>query len=147
MAPRALLFVLLGPVLVEACDSPAARPAPVVPIDGDVKVEESEPQQIATMPAGENADPCGLSACANVERTNEPDDPRLVTPKARATLVVEIQNLERLLAATPRDDPDHPFLRLRIARAYVELTRSAEQEGGTGEEKVKLEKIAKAAHR
>jgi hypothetical protein len=147
MAPRTLLFVLLGPVLVEACDSPAARPAPVVPIDGDATVEESEPPRVATMPAGENADPCGLSACANVGRTSEPVDPRLVTPKARSILVVEIQNLERLLAATPRDDHDHPFLLLRIARAYVELTRSAEQESGTEEDRAKAEKIAKAARR
>jgi TolA-binding protein len=53
-------------------------------------------------------------------------DPRRAGPqKPRALLVTEIQGLESLFAATPREAPDRPTLVHRLAEEYVELVRAA----------------------
>lgn len=51
--------------------------------------------------------------------------PSRLHPRARALLVVEIQGLERLYAATPASAPDRPLLMRRLAEDYGELEAAA----------------------
>jgi TolA-binding protein len=48
--------------------------------------------------------------------------------RATALLVVEIQGLEQLLAATPRPSRDRPAILRRLAEDYVELEHGAERD-------------------
>jgi tetratricopeptide (TPR) repeat protein len=52
-------------------------------------------------------------------------DDRRRPPRARALLVVEIQQLESLLRASPTASRDRPMLLRRLAEDYVELERAA----------------------
>jgi hypothetical protein len=52
-------------------------------------------------------------------------DPRLArTPRARALVVTEVQQLENLFAATSAGAPDRPLVARRLAEDYAELART-----------------------
>lgn len=58
-------------------------------------------------------------------------DPRRARrePRARALLVTEVQGLESLFAAVPKDAADRPQLIRRLAEAYIELGAAAARDG------------------
>lgn len=69
-------------------------------------------------------------------------------PRSRQLLVTELQALERLFAAAPKDAADRPRLVRRLAETYVELSAAAARDGratAVGSEMEKAQKIEKAA--
>ncbi len=79
-----------------------------------VAVEEPESAPVTT-------------ADANGKGYEEILDPRrqVREPRARALLVTEVQGLEALFAAVPKDASDRPHLIRRLGEAYVELAAAA----------------------
>ncbi len=63
-------------------------------------------------------------------------------PRQSALLVVETQQLERLLEVTPPSAPDRGVMLRRLAENYVELSRSLARDGKSGAPEARAKAIA-----
>ncbi|MBK9259845.1 MAG: hypothetical protein IPM54_08405 [Polyangiaceae bacterium] len=128
------------PVIVLGAPTPTMKPP-----GGAVMVAGDDPPVAVLQMAPPNADG-DLAALVR--------DPRQSrwAPRPNASLVVEIQSLERLLAVTKPDAKDRPLILRRLAEDYVELKNAAirgielaQDPSRAQGEIAKLEKVAIAA--
>jgi tetratricopeptide (TPR) repeat protein len=134
---RPFLFVAIA-VAACGCAEPYVTQAPVAPAcspgtawDGSQCVAfRAAPVATDDRPIGMDGDEAGqeIAKHAVLASTVEPAlfrDDRRRPPRARALLVVEIQQLEALFRATSVASRDRPLLLRRLAEDYVELEKAA----------------------
>lgn len=120
------------------CAEPYVTQAPVAPTcapgtawDG-LQCVAFRPAPVATdgRPTGMDGEEAGQEIAKHAVLASSVDpalfrDDRRRPPRARALLVVEIQQLESLLRATSVTSRDRPMILRRLAEDYVELERAA----------------------
>ena len=137
---------LIGFLLVGGCASPAAEPArpaprpaptgaplPLAQPAGESPrvapvVASGEPEPLAPEVAQPPAVPTAPASEPSPSATAR--DPRRIATqhRPRSLLILELQALEKLYAATPKRSPDRPTLMRRLAEGYVELEYAAQHE-------------------
>lgn len=120
------------PLLFLVACAPSPEPAPVDAPIQPLVIGKSPEMPVAapseeSPPDGPLAGPSGPSTAQGTPTQLQitARDPRLGRPaRSRALIVVEVQALEQLFAATPTTAPDRPKIARRLAESYAELERT-----------------------
>lgn len=132
---------ICGAAVLVACSGSPSRqaqsPAPPDAVGARSDAGESLPD---APPAGEERPDVCSAVCEPGARTPAAESGRLSRPRSTQLVVVELVNVERLLAATEKNDIDRPRLVDRLAQGYVELATTYAADGRSDAERTARER-------